>query len=571
MNAIGISPGIALGKVLVYKEAELIIEKKEIKDIKDEIKRLRLCVEKAIREIDELYDEMLKTVGEYEASIFNAHRMILNDPEFIDNIKLKINEHKVNSEYAIREISNHYISIFENMEDENLRLRALDIKDVSKRLMRILLGVKNRDLKFIKDKCILVAEDLAPSDIARMNRDMVMGIVTEVGGKTSHTSIMIRAMEIPFVAGVKDITNRIKDGEEIIVDGSEGLIFINPSYEKIEEYKAKKYEYEEFISRAKKMKGLKTISKDGVQVELAANIGSPKDIDKVMENDGEAIGLYRTEFLFLDNSSMPSEEEQFNAYRVVAEKMEGRPVVIRTLDAGGDKHIPYLNLPKETNPFLGYRAIRLCLDRKDIFKVQLRALLKASAYGNIRIIFPMISNILEIRKAKSILEEAKNELKYEKIPFNDSIEIGIMVETPAVAIRSDIFAKEVDFFSIGTNDLIQYTLAVDRENQNISYLYSQYDPAVLKLIKMIIDNGHKAGIRVNMCGEAAADERLIPVLLAMGLDGFSMNPSSILKARWIIRDTLREEIQPKIEALLNLPTAEDVERFIDENILKKRK
>lgn len=571
MNGIGISPGISIGKVLVYKEAELIIEKRQITNIKDEIERLKMSIEKATKEVDELYNEMLKTVGKYEAAIFNAHKMILNDPEFIESIKSRINEHKVNAEYAIRDISHHYKSLFENMEDEYLKARALDIEDISKRLVRILLGVKNKDLRLIKDKCILVAKDLTPSDIAQMNKDMVMGIVTERGGRTSHASIMIRAMEIPFVTGIQDISKKVKDGEVIILDGSRGLVLTNPTYEEVEKYKNKKYEYEKIKDKIKKVKGLKSISKDGIEVKLVANIGSPKDVDKVIENDGEGIGLYRSEFLYLNKDSIPSEEEQFYAYKIVAEKMQGKPVIARTLDVGGDKNIPCLNLPKETNPFLGYRAIRLCLDREDVFKIQLRALLKASYYGNIKIAFPMISNIEEIRKAKGLLEEAKDELKREKAPFNENIQIGMMVETPAAAIHSQAFAKEVDFFSIGTNDLIQYTLAVDRENEAISHLYSQYDPAVLKLIKMTIDNGHKEGIKVSMCGEAASDEKLVPVFLAMGLDEFSMNPSSILKTKWIIKNTSKKEIEPMVETILNLPTAEDVEKFIDENILKKRK
>lgn len=571
MNGIGISPGISIGKVLVYKEAELIIEKRQITNIKDEIERLKMSIEKATIEVDELYNEMLKTVGKYEAAIFNAHKMILNDPEFIESIKSRINEYKVNAEYAIRDISHHYKSLFENMEDEYLKARALDIEDISKRLVRILLGVKNKDLRLIKDKCILVAKDLTPSDIAQMNKDMVMGIVTERGGRTSHASIMIRAMEIPFVTGIQDISKKVKDGEVIILDGSRGLVLTNPTYEEVEKYKNKKYEYEKIKDKIKKVKGLKSISKDGIEVKLVANIGSPKDVDKVIENDGEGIGLYRSEFLYLNKDSIPSEEEQFYAYKIVAEKMQGKPVIARTLDVGGDKNIPCLNLPKETNPFLGYRAIRLCLDREDLFKIQLRALLKASYYGNIKIAFPMISNIEEIRKAKGLLEEAKDELKREKAPFNENIQIGMMVETPAAAIHSQAFAKEVDFFSIGTNDLIQYTLAVDRENEAISHLYSQYDPAVLKLIKMTIDNGHKEGIKVSMCGEAASDEKLVPVFLAMGLDEFSMNPSSILKTKWIIKNTSKKEIEPMVETILNLPTAEDVEKFIDENILKKRK
>ncbi|NLX62691.1 MAG: phosphoenolpyruvate--protein phosphotransferase [Tissierellia bacterium] len=569
MDGIGISAGIAIGKVLVYKEAELIIEKKQITNIKDEIKRLKMSIERATKEIDELYKEMLSTVGKYEAAIFNAHKMILNDPKFIDSIKSRINEHKVNAEYAIREISDYYISIFKNMEDEYLKARALDIEDISKRLVRILLGVKNKDLRSIKEECILVAEKLTPSDIAQMNKDMVMAIVTERGGRTSHTSIMIRAMEIPYVTGIKDIIKKVEDGENIIVDGSKGLVITNPSQEQIEEYRAKKYEFVRIKDEIKRIKGLRSISKDGVEVRLAANIGNPKDVEKVLENDGQGIGLYRSEFLYLNRDSVPSEEEQFNAYRFVAEKMGGKPVVARTLDVGGDKHVYCLNLPKESNPFLGYRAIRLCLDMEDIFKIQLRAILKASAYGNIKIAFPMVSSIEEIRRAKALLEEVKEELRLKRIPFNENLKIGMMVETPAAAIHSNIFAEEVDFFSIGTNDLIQYTLAVDRENEAISHLYSQYDPAVLKLIKMIIDNGHRAGIKVAMCGEAASDEKLIPVFLAMGLDEFSMNPSSLLKSKWIIKNTCKKEIEPMIETILSLPTAKEVEEFIDENILKK--
>ena len=402
-----------------------------------------------------------------------------------------------------------------------------------------------------------------------MDKDKVIGIVTELGGRTSHTSIMARSLEIPAVAGVKDITNIAKNGDFMIVDGSKGIVLINPSQDEVEFYQREKEKYEEFKQQTRQMKGKESISKDGVKVEIAANIGTPKDVDNVIENDGEGVGLYRTEFLYMDNDRLPTEDEQFEAYKVVAERLEGKPIVIRTLDVGGDKDIPYLELPKEMNPFLGYRAIRLCLDRRDIFKTQLRALLRASAYGNIKIMFPMISNIQEVREAKRILEEAKEELRKENIPFNEDIEVGIMVEIPSVAIHSDIFAREVDFFSIGTNDLIQYTLAVDRGNQEISHLYNQYDPAVLRLIKMTIDNGHKAGIWVGMCGEAAGDEKLIPVLLGMGLDEFSMNPASILKARYIISNTSKKEVEGMLDEILSLPTAEDVERYIDENIIGK--
>lgn len=570
MKAVGTSPGIAIGKVLVYNEPKLVVELREVEDVDFELERLDKAIRMSIEDIQNLYDETLKSIGESEAQIFNAHKMMLQDPEFIDGIRSKIKEEKANAEWAVKKVSDQLIELFENIEDEYLRARALDLKDVSKRLLMKLLGIEeSNDIKNLKEKCILVAEDLTPSDFAQMNKDMVIGFVTELGGKTSHTAIMAKNLDIPAVAGLKDITNIAKNGDIMIIDGNEGLALLNPPEEKVKEYEEKKKEYDEFKLVVKQMKGEKTISKDGREVELAANIGTPKDIDNVIENDGEGVGLFRTEFLYMDSDSMPTEEEQFNAYKTVAERLKGKPVVIRTLDVGGDKDIPYLNLPEEMNPFLGLRAIRLCLERTDILKTQLRALLRASAYGNIKIMFPMISSIGEIRDAKKILEEVKSELRKEGIPFNENIEVGIMVEIPAVAIHSDVFAKEVDFFSIGTNDLIQYTVAVDRGNQNISYLYSQYHPAVLKLIKMTIENGHKAGIWVGMCGEAAGDEKLIPLLLAMGLDEFSMNPSSILKARWIINNTSKKEIETMVDEILNLPTAKDVEDFIDENILKK--
>lgn len=569
MKAIGTSAGIALGKVLVYKEAEIKIEKKTIDDLEGEIERLDTAIEQGIKELENLYEETLENIGEEEAEIFNVHKMMIQDPEYIDGIKGKIKEEKVNVEWALKEVTDQYVSLFENIDDEYLRERALDLKDISQRLIRILYGIEGNDLRNIKEESIIVAEDLVPSDTAQMDKDKVIGIVTELGGRTSHTSIMARSLEIPAVAGVKDITNIAKNGDFMIVDGSKGIVLINPSQDEVEFYQREKEKYEEFKQQTRQMKGKESISKDGVKVEIAANIGTPKDVDNVIENDGEGVGLYRTEFLYMDNDRLPTEDEQFEAYKVVAERLEGKPIVIRTLDVGGDKDIPYLELPKEMNPFLGYRAIRLCLDRRDIFKTQLRALLRASAYGNIKIMFPMISNIQEVREAKRILEEAKEELRKENIPFNEDIEVGIMVEIPSVAIHSDIFAREVDFFSIGTNDLIQYTLAVDRGNQEISHLYNQYDPAVLRLIKMTIDNGHKAGIWVGMCGEAAGDEKLIPVLLGMGLDEFSMNPASILKARYIISNTSKKEVEGMLDEILSLPTAEDVERYIDENIIGK--
>ena len=566
MKGIGTSPGIALGKVFVYKEPEINIVKENVDNVEKEINRLDLAVEEGIKQVDELYEKTLHNVGEKEAEIFNAHKMILEDPEFIDSIKENVKSEKTNIEWAVKTVSDEYIQIFDNMKDEYLKERALDIKDISTRILRILLGVEATDLASIEEESIILAYDLTPSDTAQIDRNMVLGFVTEIGGPTSHTAIMARTMEIPSISGIKNEGN-IKSGDFIIIDGKSGELLLNPSKEEKEEYIEKQREYVEFKLKLKEMIGKESISKDGIKVEISANIGTPKDMDKVLENDGEGVGLFRTEFLYMDRDSEPTEEEQFIAYKTVAEKLGEKPLVIRTLDIGGDKILPYLTLPEEMNPFLGYRAIRLCLDRTEIFKRQLRAILRASHYGNIKIMFPMISNIQEIRDAKKIVEETKEELRGKNIPFNDEIEIGIMVEIPAAAVHSNIFAKEVDFFSIGTNDLIQYTLAVDRGNQDIAYLYNQYNPAVLKLIRMTIENGHKEGIWVGMCGEAAGDEKLIPLLLAMGLDEFSMSSSSILKARWIINNTSKAEVEPMLDTILDLPTAEDVEKFIDENII----
>lgn len=567
MKGLGTSPGIGIGKVFLYVEPEINVEKKNIESPELEIERFNESINKAMEEIDYLYKRTLDEVGQDEAEIFTAHKMMLEDPEFINGVKGKINNENANAEWAVNEVANQFIAIFEGIEDEYLRARAADLKDVSSRLLRVLLGIEPIDLMAINKESIIVAEDLTPSDTAGMNKDKVVGMVTVLGGRTSHTSIIARTLGIPAIAGIDNILKEVNHGDMMIIDGDVGEVIINPTDEELKLYKKKLQEMNEFKERLKSMIGEESISKDGHRVEIAGNIGTPSDIDNVLVNDGEGVGLFRTEFLYMDSDSLPTEEKQFEAYKFVAEKLEGKPLVIRTLDVGGDKEIPYLDLPKEMNPFLGYRAIRLCLDRTDIFKTQLRAIYRASYYGNIKIMFPMISNINELRSAKILAEEVREELRKENIPFKEDVEIGIMVEVPSVAIHSKAFAKEVDFFSIGTNDLIQYTVAVDRGNQNISYLYNQYHPAVLNLINMTIKNGHEAGIWVGMCGEVAGDEKLIPVLLAMGLDEFSMSAGSILRARYQIRNTSKLEVAKHLDTILNLPTAEDVERYIDENIL----
>lgn len=566
MKGIGASPGIAIGKALVKKDPEIVIEKRIVQKTDDEIKRLEKAKNAGKNQIEELYRHVLQNIGKKEAQIFEAHRMILDDPEFLGQVEKKIKAEGINAEWALKEVTEMFVRIFENMDNEYMRERAADIRDVSNRLMRILLGAEVTTLSGLDEEVIVVAEDLTPSDTAQMDKNKVMGLVIETGGKTSHSAIIARTLEIPAVVGVENATGKIKNGDTVIIDGHEGIVLNSPEENTVREYRIKKENYDSFKKELKGLVGQKSITRDGVRVELAANIGTPKDVSAVIANDGEGIGLFRTEFLYMDRDRLPTEDEQFEAYKEVALRLEGKPVVIRTLDIGGDKDLPYLELSREMNPFLGYRAIRLCLDRPEIFRTQLRAILRASAFGNIKIMFPMISGISEIRQAKSILEQVKEDLRGEKVKFNESIEVGIMVEVPAAAVISDLLAKEVDFFSIGTNDLIQYMTAVDRGNRKISHLYNQFHPALLRLIKQVIDNGHRAGIWVGMCGEAAGDPKLIPLLVGMGLDEFSMSPASILKARWIIKNISQEDMKGKVEKVINLPTAEEVEKFIDENV-----
>lgn len=563
MKALGVSPGIAIGKVLIKEEADIQIESYAINDLSRELHRLELARIKGKEQISKLYDKTLQNMGPKEAQIFEAHKMILDDPEYLGKIEEKIKNELVNAEYAVKEVSDFFIDIFNNMENDYMKERAADVRDVSKRLIKILLGAQMSEFTSLEEDFIIIAEDLTPSDTAQLDKQRVRGFITEIGGKTSHSAIMARTLGIPAIVGVEGITKSLVNGDFVVFDGDNGELVINPDVTTLDEFKKKQRDYDDFRKNLSKLIGSNSVSKDGHIVELAANIGSPNDVDGILNNDGEGVGLYRTEFLYMDRDRLPSEDEQFEAYKEVAERLKGKPVVIRTLDIGGDKELPYLKLPDEMNPFLGYRAIRLCLDKTDIFKVQLRALLRASTFGNIKIMFPMISSIEELRQAKKILEETKMELRNEGISFNQDIEVGIMVEIPSVAIMSDVFAKEVDFFSIGTNDLIQYTVAVDRGNRQIAHLYNQYNPSILRLIKTVIENGHKEGIWVGMCGEVAGDPKLIPVLLGMGLDEFSMSANSILRARWIIRNTSRDEMKKIVDKVIMLSTAHDVELFLN--------
>jgi phosphotransferase system enzyme I (PtsI) len=558
LKGIAASNGIAIAKAYRLVEPDLTVQKKEIESPEAEVDRFEKAIRQSRSELEMIRDHAKKELGDEKASIFEAHLLVLSDPELTGPIKDKIGNEKVNAEYALKETADMFVSMFEAMENEYMKERAADIRDVTKRVLSHLLGVELPNPSLIAEEVIIVAEDLTPSDTAQLNRKFVKGFTTDVGGRTSHSAIMSRSMEIPAVVGTKEATKEIQNGDLVIVDGINGEVHINPVPEVIEAYKNKAAQYAKEKAEWAKLKNEKTYSNDGYQVELVANIGTPKDIEGVINNGGEGVGLFRTEFLYMGRDQLPSEEEQYEAYKTVLESLKGKPVVVRTLDIGGDKKLPYLNLPKEMNPFLGFRAIRLCLEDQDLFRTQLRALLRASVYGNLKIMFPMIATINEFRKAKAILEEEKEKLVKNGLKVSDKIEVGIMVEIPSTAIMADQFAKEVDFFSIGTNDLIQYTLAADRMNERVSYLYQPYNPAILRLVKMVIDAAHKEGKWVGMCGEMAGDETAIPLLLGLGLDEFSMSATSILKARSLIKKLNRSEMQQLASKALQKRTTTEV-------------
>ena len=537
VKGIAASKGYAIGKVFIKKDIKININNLKIENIDIEIKNLEDALSKTREQLEFLRKKIETEVGKEESLVFESHQMILEDPEFIDKAKDMIKNNSVSADYAIDSVKKELVLVMESIDDEYMRERAADIKDVSDRIVRNILGIQE-EVEITEQNTVVVAHDLTPSDTAQLDKSKVCGFLTNIGGKTSHSAIMARTMEIPAIVGMNNITDIVKNGDIVLVNGVEGYVIINPKDSEIKEFENYIRSYKEEKEKLKALKDVKIYDKNNRQIEICGNIGSTKDVDQVLENGGDGIGLFRTEFLYMDRSNMPSEEEQFNSYKVVLEKMNGKPVVIRTLDIGGDKKLDYLDLGHEMNPFLGYRAIRLCLDRVDIFKIQLRALLRASIYGNLKIMFPMISSIEEFRQAKKILEECKQELINEGVVVSDSIEVGIMVEIPSTAVSGREFAKEVDFFSIGTNDLIQYTLACDRMNEKVSYLYNPMHPSVLSLIKMTIDGAHAEGKWVGMCGEMAGDEEAIPKLLEYGLDEFSMSATSILPAKKQILDIL---------------------------------
>ena len=560
---VGAAEGIGIGVAKVVREQNVEVVKKTVSDSETEVNNFMRVLDITKAETEEMSKALEKNASAKEAEILFGHIMLMSDPMLVDEIVNRIKGESVCAEYVIEEVCNQYAAVFASMDDELMQQRATDMIDIKTRLIKKILGIENTDLSKLPYGSILVAKDLTPSMTAGLNPDNVLGIVTQFGGKTSHSAILARALEIPAVVGLSNLPEDISDDTDILLDGESGEVIILPTDAEKTEYEDKKKKYDANKELLKKYRELPSISKDGKKVEIAGNIGSPEDAKKVIENGGEGIGLFRTEFLFMDRDCMPTEEEQFESYKEVAVAMEGKPVIIRTLDIGGDKEIPYMGIVQDENPFLGYRAIRLCLDRKDdIYIPQLRALLRASAFGNIKIMLPLITSMDEIREAKALINDIKKELDENNIAYNKNIEVGIMVETAAASLLADIFAKEVDFFSIGTNDLIQYTMSVDRGNVKIAGLYSPFSPAVLRSINRIITEGKKAGIMVGMCGEAAADPLLIPVLLAWGMDEFSMSASSILKSRQIISGCDSKDLKANVDKVLEMPTESEIKEYL---------
>ncbi|MGE7090987.1 phosphoenolpyruvate--protein phosphotransferase [Lysinibacillus sp. NPDC048646] len=566
IQGIAVSEGITFANAYCLMEPDLSFEKVTIVDVPAELNRFKAAVVQSKRELQEIYTIAQTKFGDEEAAIFAAHQLLLEDPEMLAAIEAKIHT-GINAEYALDEASKLFIAMFEGIDNDYMQERAADIRDVSKRLLAHLLGVELTDMSRLSSNVIIVAEDLTPSMTAQLDTKYVKGFITDIGGRTSHSAILARTLGIPAIVGTKTATQIIKQGTPIIMDAINGKIILDATPEISQFYVRQQQIQNQLQSEFDQFRSLPSISADGLRVEIAGNIGKPEDVDMVTSVGGDGIGLFRTEFLYMERQELPNEEEQFTAYRTVLEKMQGKPTIVRTLDIGGDKNLPYFQLPTEMNPFLGYRAIRICLSHQEMFRTQLRALLRASAYGNLKIMFPMIATLDEFRMAKALLLEEEKQLQNEGFIVSETIEVGIMIEIPSAAMIADLFAKEVDFFSIGTNDLIQYTLATDRMNENVSYLYQPYHPAVLRLIKTVIDAAHHHGKWVGMCGEMAGDEVAIPILLAFGLDEFSMTASSILKTRAQIAKHSQKDLIQHNERILMLSTASEVEDYVRKFLL----
>ncbi|UVI91008.1 phosphoenolpyruvate--protein phosphotransferase [Staphylococcus aureus] len=564
IKGIAASDGVAIAKAYLLVEPDLTFDKNEkVTDVEGEVAKFNSAIEASKVELTKIRNNAEVQLGADKAAIFDAHLLVLDDPELIQPIQDKIKNENANAATALTDVTTQFVTIFESMDNEYMKERAADIRDVSKRVLSHILGVELPNPSMIDESVVIVGNDLTPSDTAQLNKEFVQGFATNIGGRTSHSAIMSRSLEIPAIVGTKSITQEVKQGDMIILDGLNGDVIVNPTEDELIAYQDKRERYFADKKELQKLRDADTVTVDGVHAELAANIGTPNDLPGVIENGAQGIGLYRTEFLYMGRDQMPTEEEQFEAYKEVLEAMDGKRVVVRTLDIGGDKELSYLNLPEEMNPFLGYRAIRLCLAQQDIFRPQLRALLRASVYGKLNIMFPMVATINEFREAKAILLEEKENLKNEGHDISDDIELGIMVEIPATAALADVFAKEVDFFSIGTNDLIQYTLAADRMSERVSYLYQPYNPSILRLVKQVIEASHKEGKWTGMCGEMAGDETAIPLLLGLGLDEFSMSATSILKARRQINGLSKNEMTELANRAVDCATQEEVIELVN--------
>ena len=571
ITGIPASPGIVFGKALVLKEEKIVLDTQKISEdqVEAEVARFYAGREAAVEQLNSIHQRALKSLGEEKAAIFEGHLMILEDEELEEEIIDYLRSNKVNASVAASKIIDQQVEMLSEIDDEYLKERAGDIRDIGNRLIKNILGMHIVDLGDIAEESILVAYDLTPSETAQLNLEKVLGFITDIGGRTSHTSIMARSLELPAIVGTNDVTARVNTGDYLILDAVNNRVYVNPTQAEIDELKTLEAKLAEEKAELAKLKDLPAVTLDGHKVDVVANIGTIRDCEGAHRNGAEGVGLYRTEFLFMDRDQLPSEEEQFIAYKEVVEAMEGRLVVLRTMDIGGDKELPYLNLPKEMNPFLGWRAVRIALDRREILHAQLRAVLRASAFGKLAVMFPMIISVEEIRELKSVLETLKAELRAEGKAFDENIQVGVMVETPSAAVNAKFLAKEVDFFSIGTNDLTQYTLAVDRGNELISHLYNPMSPSVLGLIKQVIEASHAEGKWTGMCGELAGDERATLLLLGMGLDEFSMSAISVPRIKKLIRHVNYQEVKALADEALQKPTAAEIEQLIQAFLAEK--